>query len=136
PRAAVLARPAARAARRRGRFRRRPGSGRQTPGTRRAPTSPSAIGPALAQFLLERVGHVAEAAAFGQRLDALFGIFESVVAEARETDAAFEQRERLLERKVALLERVHDLVEFGHCRLEVLGLLWSGHGTSCRVVRR
>src|SRR5687767_13867825 len=45
--------------------------------------------------------------------DPPLGFFETRVAEAREVDAALVQLERLLERKVALLEFLHDSLELG-----------------------
>ena len=45
---------------------------------------------------------------------------ELVVAVARQLDAALEQRERLVERQVAVLELLDDLLELGDGGFEVL----------------
>ena len=53
-------------------------------------------------------------------LDAALGLLELRVAEARELHAALEERERLLEREVALFERLDDRLELGDGGFEVL----------------
>src|SRR5476649_1468653 len=65
-------------------------------------------------------------AALVQDLDAAFGLLELRMAEARELDAALVQRERLLEREVALFELLDDRFELGDRRFEVLDG-WVGH---------
>src|SRR5581483_8287872 len=68
----------------------------------------------------ERVGRGLQLAALVEDLDALLGGLEARVAEARELHAAFVQRERLLEREIAVLELLDDRLEFGDRRFEVL----------------
>lgn len=68
---------------------------------------------------------VAQRTVLREHGDAALRVSEPIVAEARERDAALEQRERLLERQVTLFERTDDGVELGDGLLEICGI---GHG--------
>src|ERR1051325_1020651 len=70
--------------------------------------------------MAERARRRLQLATFVQDLDPALGFLETRVAEARELHAAFVQRERLLECEVALLELLHDRLELGDRRLEIL----------------
>src|SRR5262249_7773304 len=59
-------------------------------------------------------------AALVEDLDAALGVLETGVAEPRELHAALVEGERLLEREVAILELLHDRLELGDRRLEIL----------------
>src|SRR5690606_966295 len=118
---AARATRAAPASRHRARRPRRAGTRRQTPGTERNRRG-SSVGAAIAELAIEGLGRLFQTAAFGEHLDTLLGPFQAVVTEAREADAPLEQRQRLLEWQVALLEGSDDLVEFGHRRLEIGGV--------------
>src|SRR5690606_1079767 len=59
-------------------------------------------------------------AAVVEDLDAALGFLEAGVAEARELDAALVERERRLERLVAVLEPLDDRLELGEGGFEVL----------------
>ena len=58
-------------------------------------------------------------AALVQNLDALLGLFESRVAEARQMDAALVELQRRFERQVAFFELLDDGLELGDRGLEV-----------------
>src|SRR5207248_11039243 len=60
-----------------------------------------------------------DVAAFAQDLDAAFSLFKARVTKAGQVNAALVQRERLLERQVALLELLDDRVELRDRGLEI-----------------
>src|SRR2546428_8716251 len=64
-------------------------------------------------------GRRLQLAALVQNLDAALGLFEPRVTEARELDAALVERQRLLERQVALFELLDDRLELGNGGLEI-----------------
>src|SRR5258706_5677145 len=69
-----------------------------------------------------------------KQLDLALRLLQLGVAQAREPHALLVEDERLLERKVALLELLHDLVQLLEGRLEGGGLL-RGHAPSFPVTR-
>src|SRR5262245_46984598 len=71
-------------------------------------------------FVRKGCGRRLQFAAFVQDLDAALGLLEPRVTEARKLYAAFVERERLLERQVALLELLHDRLELGNSGFEIL----------------
>ena len=79
------------------------------------------------------VRRVLQIAALGEQLDAALGGAELVVAVARQLDAALEERERLVERQVAVFELLDDLLELGNGRLEVFDGI--SHGFVLRRAR-
>src|SRR5262249_3129207 len=62
---------------------------------------------------IEQPGGLFQIAAFGEDFDAPLGRAQLIVAVARELDPALEERERFLERKIALLELLDDLLQLG-----------------------
>jgi hypothetical protein len=58
-------------------------------------------------------------AAFAEQFDAAFGVLETRVAKLRQRHAALVQRERLLQREIAVFELFHDRLELGDGRFEI-----------------
>src|SRR5579862_4830944 len=102
----------------------------------------AAAGTAASPFgvVVDQTRRVLELAAFGEDFDPALRRAELLVAVARELDAALEERERRVERQIALLELLHDLFEFGDCGLEVLDgrgrRSRSGHAIRTSRIRR
>src|SRR5882762_7685944 len=67
----------------------------------------------------KRSGRRLQLAALVENLDAALGLFEPRVTEARELHAALVQRQRLLERQVALFELLDYRFELGDGAFEV-----------------
>src|SRR5713226_9281887 len=102
----------------------------------RSPFSASPLAAGERRLLGTAVGVHDEIAArvLEEQLDLALRLLQLGVAQAREPHALLVEEERLLERKVALLELLHDLVQLLEGRLEGGGLL-RGHASSFPVTR-
>jgi hypothetical protein len=93
------------------------------------------VGPAHPRFSppsarLSRAGRSGfELAAIVEHLNAALGVLESGVAEPGQLHAALVQRERLLEREVALLQGLDDALELADRRFEVVRAVVGAHAS-------
>src|SRR5258708_12645496 len=102
----------------------------------RSPLSASPVAAGERRLLGTAIGIHDEIAArvLEEPLDLALRLLQLGVAQAREPHSLLVEEERLLERKVALLELLHDLVQLLEGRLEGGGLL-RGHTSSFPVTR-